>query len=195
MMILGVSGSPRPKATEYVCKNALAQLEELGYETAYWSVMGKKLNFCTHCDYCRKGEGCVFKDDMNTLYPLLEEASAYVFATPVYNGNVSGQLKTVMDRCRALFSKDNKVFRYKPVIAIAVGGDRVGGQEPAIQQISSFFIMNGGVPVSGGTFGANLGATFWSKDTLEGVMEDEEGFRSLSKTVKRLDKYLKEHSV
>ncbi|MBE0634015.1 flavodoxin family protein, partial [Candidatus Bathyarchaeota archaeon] len=52
-MILGVSGSPRPKATEYVCRNALAQLEELGYETTYWSVMGKRLNFCTHCDYCR----------------------------------------------------------------------------------------------------------------------------------------------
>jgi multimeric flavodoxin WrbA len=132
---------------------------------------------------------------MDTLYSLLEEAEAYVFATPVYNGGVSGQLKAVMDRCRALLSRNNKVFRYKPVISIAVGGDRSGGQEPAIQQMSSFFTMNGGVPISGGTFGANLGATFWSKDTLEGVLEDEEGLRSLVMTVKRLDKYLKEHSV
>ncbi|MGW8180367.1 MAG: flavodoxin family protein [bacterium] len=194
-MILGVSGSPRSMSTEYVCKKALEQLDGLGYETTYWSVRGKKLNFCTHCDICRKGEGCIFKDDMDTLYPLLEEAEAYVFATPVYNGNVSGQLKTVMDRCRALLSRNNKVFRYKPVIAIAVGGDRVGGQEPAIQQISSFFIMNGGVPVSGGTFGSNLGAALWSKDTLEGVMEDEEGLRSLTRTVKRLDKYLREARV
>lgn len=190
-MILGVSGSPRQKATEYLCRNALAQLESLGYETDYWSVMGKKLNFCSHCDYCRNNKGCVFKDDMGKLYQLLEEASAYVFATPVYNGSVSGQLKTVMDRCRALLTQNNKVFRNKPMIAIAVGGDRAGGQEPAIQQISSFFIMNGGIPVSGGPFGANLGASFWSKDTLDGVMEDEEGFRSLSKTIKRFDKYLR----
>jgi multimeric flavodoxin WrbA len=91
-----------------------------------------------------------------------------------------------------LLSRNNKAFRYKPVISIAVGGDRVGGQEPTIQQITSFFIMNGAVPVSGGPFGANLGATFWSKDTLEGVLEDEEGFRSLTMTVRRLDKYLKE---
>ena len=194
-MILGVSGSPRHQATEHVCKNALKRLEELGYETEYWSVLGKRLNFCTHCDHCRSGEGCVFKDDMDELYPLLEKAEAYVFATPVYNGAVSGQLKAVMDRCRALLSRNNKVFRYKPVISIAVGGDRMGGQETAIQQIASFFIMNGGVPVSGGTFGANLGATFWSRDTLEGVLGDEEGFRSLGKTVKRLDKYLKEGSV
>ena len=193
-MILGVSGSPRSNATEHVLNHALQSLETLGYETQYWSVKGKKINFCIHCDFCKKGEGCVFKDDMNTLYPLLEEADAYVFATPVYNGNVSGQMKTLMDRCRALFSRKPKVFRYKPVIAVAVGGDRSGGQEPAIQQIASFFVMNGGVPVSGGTFGANLGATFWSRDSLEGVMEDEEGFRSLSMTIKRLDKYMREHN-
>jgi multimeric flavodoxin WrbA len=192
-MILGVSGSPRSKSTEYVCKQALQMLEELGYETEYWSVKGKQINFCTHCDYCKKGEGCVFNDDMQSLYSLLEEASAYVVSTPVYNGNVSGQLKTTMDRCRALFSRNHKVFRYKPVIAIAVGGDRAGGQETAIQQIIDFYLMNGGLPISGGTFGANLGASFWSKDSLEGVMKDEEGFRSLQKTVKRLDKYLKEH--
>jgi multimeric flavodoxin WrbA len=194
-MILGVSGSPRPKATEYVLKAALKQLEELGHETKIWTVMGKKINFCIHCDYCMRKEGCVFKDDINMLYLLLEKASAYVFATPVYNGNVSGQLKTVMDRCRALLSKNNKVFRYKPAIAIAIGGDRAGGQEPAMRQISDFFTMNGGVPISGGTFGANLGAAFWSKDSLEGVIEDEEGFRSLSMTVKRLDKYMKEQKL
>ncbi|RLI02761.1 flavodoxin family protein [Candidatus Bathyarchaeota archaeon] len=192
-MILGVSGSPRSKSTEYVCKQALQMLEELGYETKYWSVKGKKINFCTHCDYCKKGEGCVFNDNMQSLYELLEEATAYVISTPVYNGNVSGQLKTVMDRCRSLFSRNHKVFRYKPVIAIAVGGDRAGGQEAAIQQIIDFYVMNGGLPISGGTFGANLGASFWSKDSLKGVMEDEEGFRSLQKTVKLLDKYIKEY--
>lgn len=194
-MILGVSGSPRHQATEYVCKNALKRLEELGYETEYWSVLGKELNFCTHCDHCKGGAGCVFKDDMQSIYPLLEKAVAYVFATPVYNGGVSGQLKVVMDRTRALLRKNNKVFRYKPAISIAVGGDRIGGQEPAIQQIASFFILNGGLPVSGGSFGANLGASFWSKDTLEGVLKDEEGFRSLSMTVRNLDKYLKEYNI
>lgn len=194
-MILGVSGSPRAKATEYVCKTALSQLEELGYETEYWSVMGKKINFCTHCDLCINGLGCVFDDDLTSLYPLLEEAEAYVFATPVYNGAISGQLKTLMDRSRGLLSKNNKIFRYKPATAIAVGGDRAGGQELAIQQIIYFFTMNGAVYVGGGIFGANIGASFWSKDTLDGVKGDEEGFRALSKSVKLMDKYLKGHSL
>ncbi|MDH5747026.1 MAG: flavodoxin family protein, partial [Candidatus Bathyarchaeota archaeon] len=71
-----------------------------------------------------------------------------------------------------------------------VGGDRIGGQELAIQQIITFFVLNRIVPVSGGPFGANLGATFWSKDTLEDVEKDEEGFRSLRKTVKKFAEFL-----
>ena len=61
----------------------------------------------------------------------------------------------------------------------------MGGQELALQQIQTFYILNGMIPVSGGFFGANLGATFWSRDTLEGAIKDEEGFRSLRKTTKR----------
>ncbi|HWQ19100.1 MAG TPA: flavodoxin family protein, partial [Methanotrichaceae archaeon] len=58
-------------------------------------------------------------------------------------------------------------------------------QELAIQQILAFYVISEMIPVGGGSFGANLGATFWSKDTLDGTMKDEEGFRSLRKTVKR----------
>ena len=46
------------------------------------------------------------------------------------------------------------------------------------------------IPVSGGAFGANLGATFWSKDTLEGVKEDKEGFKSLKMTVNKFAEFL-----
>jgi len=45
------------------------------------------------------------------------------------------------------------------------------------------------IPVGGGSFGANIGGTFWSKDKgAEGVKEDSEGFRSLYKTMDRLMK-------
>jgi multimeric flavodoxin WrbA len=108
-----------------------------------------------------------------------------VIATPVYNGGLSAQTKAVIDRTRATLAADPKALRGKPGMAIAVGGDRMGGQELAIQQIHTFYILNGMTPISGGFFGANLGATFWSKDTLEGVKEDAEGFRSLRKTVKK----------
>jgi hypothetical protein len=51
------------------------------------------------------------------------------------------------------------------------------------------------IPVGGGFFGANLGATIWSKDTLEGAKTDEEGARSLKKTTKRFAEYLEKYGA
>lgn len=100
-----------------------------------------------------------------------------------------------MDRCRALGACDFDFLRYKVGMAIAVGGDRIGGQELAIQQIMTFFILTGAIPVSGGAYGANMGANFWSRDTLEGVKQDEEGFKSLRKTVKRFSKFIENFEI
>ena len=184
-MILGISGSPRRMATEHILGEALKMLQERGLETVQFTVRGKQISPCRHCDYCLKNNECFIKDDMHQLYPLFKEATGLVVATPVYNGGVSAQTKIVMDRTRALLAADTKALTSKPGMAIAVGGDRMGGQELAVQQIHTFYILNGMVPVSGGFFGANLGATFWSRDSLVGAMKDEEGFRSLRKTVKR----------
>jgi multimeric flavodoxin WrbA len=184
-MILGICGSPRKMATDHVLGEALKMLEERGLQTALFSVRGKNISPCRHCDYCLKNKECVVKDDMYQLYPLFREVEGFVIATPVYNGGLSAQTKAVIDRTRATLAADPKALRGKPGMAIAVGGDRMGGQELAIQQIHTFYILNGMTPISGGFFGANLGATFWSKDTLEGVKEDAEGFRTLRKTVKK----------
>ena len=189
-MILGISGSPRKQATEYVLKEALNMLDEKGFETEFFTVRGKNINGCRHCDYCMRHKECIVKDDMQDLYPLITEAEGVILATPIYNGGLSSQLKASMDRCRALGAIDFDFMRYKVGMAIAVGGDRIGGQELAIQQIMTFYILTGAIPVSGGAFGANLGANFWSKDTLKGVKEDEQGFRSLRKTVKRFGTFI-----
>lgn len=192
-MIVGICGSPRDQATEYALKEALKLLNEKGFETKFWSARGKRIGFCIHCDYCLKNKQCAFKDDMQEVYTLLKEAQGIIFATPVYNGGVSAQTKAIMDRCRAAVAGNIDFFRGKIGMAIACGGDRAGGQEAALTQIHTFYILNGAIPVSGGFFGANLGATFWSKDTLDGVKQDEEGYRSLKKTVKRFAAYIEKY--
>jgi len=184
-MILGISGSPRNMATEHILGEALKMLEGRGLKTVQFTVRGKQIAPCRHCDYCLKNGVCVVKDDMHQLYPLIREARGLVIATPVYNGSMSAQTKIVIDRTRAALAANPKALKLLPGMAIAVGGDRMGGQELTLQQIHAFFILNGMIPVSGGFFGANLGATFWSRDTLEGAKADQEGFRSLRKTTKK----------
>jgi multimeric flavodoxin WrbA len=195
MIVVGICGSPRQQATEHVLKEALRMLAEQGFETRFFTVRGKHIGFCTHCDHCLTHKECIFKDDMQEIYALLKDAKGIIIATPVYNGGVSAQTKAVMDRCRAVVAADKNFFKYKVGMGIALGGDRIGGQEAALQQIHTFYILNGMIPVSGGFFGANLGATFWTKDTLDGAKQDEEGFRSLKKTVKKFAAFLKKYET
>jgi len=190
MIVVGICGSPRKQGTERVLEEALLLMKAKGFETHLWTVRGREIDYCTHCDYCLENKACVIQDDVQELYVLLNQADGIIIASPVYNGGVSAQIKTVMDRCRAPVAADKNFLKGKIGMGIAVGGDRAGGQELALLQIHTFFILNGMIPVSGGFFGANLGATFWSKDTLEGLRQDEEGFRSLKKTVKRFAEFL-----
>ncbi|HUU86988.1 MAG TPA: flavodoxin family protein [Candidatus Glassbacteria bacterium] len=194
-MVVGFCGSPREQATDYVLKIALEEMRKQGFETIFFTVKGKKINFCIHCDYCLKNKVCIFKDNMQEVYSLLKKAVGIIFATPVYNGGVSAQTKAIMDRCRAAVAGEKNFFKNKIGIGLALGGDRVGGQEAALTQIITFYILNAIRPVSGGYFGSNLGATFWTKDTLEGVKQDNEGFRSLKKTLKKFTNQLKNLQV
>ncbi|ACX72290.1 NADPH-dependent FMN reductase [Methanocaldococcus vulcanius M7] len=194
MKIFGISGSPRLQGTHFAVNYALNYLKEKGVEVRYFSVSKKKINFCLHCDYCvKKKEGCIHKDDMEEVYENLIWADGVIIGTPVYQGNITGQLKTLMDRCRAILAKDPKILQGKVGMAIAIGGDRNGGQEIALRTIHDFYIINEMIPVGGGSFGANLGATFWSKDKGQrGVEEDEEGLRVLRKTLNRFYNVLME---
>jgi len=189
--LFGISGSPRKASTDYVLREALRYAsEKYPVETEYFSAMGKKINFCIHCDYCIKNKkGCIHNDDMEQVYTKLRWADALIIGTPVYQGMVSGQTKVIMDRCRAIAAKDPHFILNKPGAAFAVGGDRIGGQEPSIQAILNFYVINEAIPVGGGSFGANLGGAFWSKDLgAQGVKEDEEGLKSMRKTINRLMK-------
>lgn len=185
-MILGISGSPREAATEYLLKEALAKLEKDGFEVEFVTVRNREIAPCTHCDYCVDTGECQIEDDMQEVYELLKKSEGIIIASPIHFGSISAQIKAVIDRCQAMIFEDVDIFKDKIGMSIVVGGDRAGGQELAIQQINTFYLLNGIIPISGGAFGANLGACFWSQDDgANGVKTDEYGFKTLDMTIKR----------
>jgi len=187
--LLGISGSPRKASTDFVVREALNYAaKKFNAQTDYFSLQNKNISFCIHCDYClREKKGCIHKDDMLEAYEKMEKANAFIIGTPVYNGSVSGQLKTFFDRCRALVAKNPDALKNKAGAGVAVGGDRLGGQELALLTIHSFYLANKMIPTSGGAFGANLGGTVWSHDSgRKGAQKDKEGLKTVYKTVNRL---------
>ena len=169
MKILGICGSPREGASEYLLKRALNELEkEDSFETTFISVKDKDISPCTHCNECAETKGkCSISDDMDEIYKALKEADGIIMASPIHFGSISAQLKAVIDRS--------------------------GGQELAIQQINTFYLLNKIIPLSGGSFGANLGACLWSQDDgAEGVKEDEYGLKTLDMTISHFKEFLLE---
>lgn len=101
MRILVLNGNPRPNGnTKSMVKAFQEGATEAGHLVDVVDVCGMKIGGCLACEYCHtKGHGeCVQKDDMQKIYPLLEEAEMLVLASPIYYHNISGQLKCVIDR-------------------------------------------------------------------------------------------------
>lgn len=193
MKVFGICGSPRISTTEYVIENALEKLEANGFETELFSCFGKTIKPCMHCDYCLENKKCIIEDDMVDVYNALQEADGIILATPVQSGGISSNLAAIMDRTRALEAIDYNLLRGKIGMSIAVGGDRTGGQDFAHLKNITYFMIHGIIPVSGGPFGSNLGASFWSNDSLDDIKKDEYGMESLDRTLKEFENFLKKY--
>ena len=72
------------------------------------SLVGKDIQFCKGCFACQKLGRCVNKDDVNDIMAKVLEADVVCWATPIYYYEMSGQMKTLIDRMNALYPLDYK---------------------------------------------------------------------------------------
>jgi multimeric flavodoxin WrbA/putative sterol carrier protein len=102
MKILAIQGSPRPKVsnTELLLQEFLKGARSQSAETETVYLKEKKINFCVGCYTCwTKTPGiCVYKDDMPEILRMISECDVIVYATPLYNYNVTGLFKVFQDR-------------------------------------------------------------------------------------------------
>lgn len=193
MKVFGICASPRNNTTEFVLKEALNKLEEHNFETEMFTCQAKDIKPCMHCDYCLENKKCIIDDDMKSVYKGLRNADGIILATPVQSGGVSSNLSAIMDRTRALEAIDYNLLRGKIGMSIAVGGDRTGGQDFAHLKNITYFMIHGIIPVSGGPFGSNLGASFWSNDSLDDIKQDYYGMESLDRTLIEFENFLNKY--
>jgi arsenate reductase len=106
MFVLGLQGSPRIKGNSALLLSAfLAEAASLGVRTERVDVAKKKIVPCQECGTCEKKGFCPIDDDMQDLYPLLRQADIIVMATPIFFYGPTAQMKAVIDRSQALWSR------------------------------------------------------------------------------------------
>lgn len=128
MNILVLNGSPRLGGNTAAMVSAFVKgAEESGHHVAVISVCQKKIAGCLACEYCHKENSgherqCVQKDDMQEVYPLLDEAEMIVLASPIYYHSFTGQLQCAINRIYAL-DKPKKLR--KAALILSSGSDHV----------------------------------------------------------------------
>ncbi|MCP4689116.1 MAG: flavin reductase [Desulfobacterales bacterium] len=108
MLVLGLEGSPRKKGnTSYLLSTFMDEAERLGARVRIILAAGRSITPCRGCGFCEKKGRCAIADDdmASEVYPLLREAEVIVAATPVYFYGATAQLKAVIDRSQALWSR------------------------------------------------------------------------------------------
>lgn len=127
MNILVLNGSPRPNGNTAAMVAAFTEgATEKGHQVSVVNVCRKKIAGCLACEYCHtKGNGrCIQQDDMQEVYPVLEEAEMIVLASPVYYHNFTGQLQCAINRIYALDKPKNLK---KVALILSSGSDNVYG--------------------------------------------------------------------
>ena len=93
---------------------------DAGNDVEEISLVGKKIAFCTGCLACQKIGHCVINDDAVAIEPVVLNADVVVFATPIYYYEMSGQMKTLIDRLNPMFPKK---YRFREVYLLTTAAD------------------------------------------------------------------------
>lgn len=89
---------------------------EAGHTVETVSLKGKTIAFCHGCLACQRTQKCTINDDGASIAQKIGHAEVLAFASPVYYYGLSGQLKTLLDRCNPLYSSD---YRFRSVYLLA----------------------------------------------------------------------------
>lgn len=102
------------KHTKTLCEQFEKGAQESSNNVELLELKGKKINYCLGCNTCQKNDGtCVYKDDIPEILEKMIKADIIVLASPIYFYSITGQMKTLIDRCYAKFEQmQNKEFYF-----------------------------------------------------------------------------------
>lgn len=112
--IVVLNGSPRKNGnTSALVREFSKGAESTGNTVTVFFLGDMDIHGCKGCfgGHSSRECPCVQKDDMDKIYPVVRESDIVVLATPLYYWNMSGQLRTAVDRLFALEEGDGNLLR------------------------------------------------------------------------------------
>lgn len=105
--VMIISSSLRSGSNSDILAEAFAGgAKKGGHEARVISLRGMDIKYCIGCLKCQNTQRCVIRDDADDIVQAMKNMDVLAFATPIYYYEMSGQLKTLLDRANPLFPSD-----------------------------------------------------------------------------------------
>ena len=99
MKALCIIGSPKTNgSTARLVDRVIEGMESQKIKASRYFLDKMRINYCKGCEKCEVDRKCVQTDDMNLLIEELYKSDIVLLASPSYWGDVTGQMKTFIDR-------------------------------------------------------------------------------------------------
>lgn len=188
MKILAIQGSPRPKAsnTEILLLEFLKGAQSQGAETETIYLKEREIHSCIGCYTCwAKTPGvCIFKDDMPELLEKVKGCDIVVYATPLYNYNMTSLLKAFQERLLPLLDphliKMGEIYRHpqrykmnRKMVLISTCGFPEVSHFDALRHVFRHIERSGQTPLVGELLmpGGELLKQQGMKENVQGVLQ------------------------
>ena len=135
--VLVISTSPRKNSnSEMLADEFLRGAQDAGHEAEKLSLRGADLRFCRGCMACIGTGRCPIADDVADILRRMHDADVIAFATPIYYFEMSGQMKTLLDRANWLYSSD---YAFRDIYCLtAAAEDEAGVDEGAVHGLKGW---------------------------------------------------------
>lgn len=175
MKVIAFNASPRKGGnTELLIKEVFKELESENIETELFQLGGKLVHGCTACMSCSKiqDKRCHIKNDvLNLAIEKMLEADGIIFGSPVYFGDVTTELKALIDVAGYVTRANGHLLARK--VGAGVVAVRRAGMLHTFDTINNFFLINQMI-VPGSSYW-NIGIGREKGD----VLNDAEGMKTM----------------
>jgi len=115
--VIAINSSKRKRNTYGLLEQIKSQLHQKNVDVDIVNLFDYDIKPCLGCEVCLRKGNCNIKDDGELLMKKLTEYDGVILSSPVYMGNISGQLKVFIDRTCRWFHRPEMVG--KPTLLIA----------------------------------------------------------------------------
>lgn len=124
------NGSPRKRGATATIVSFLQ--ENLPGEVILVNSYTASVSPCIDCRHCMTHRECAIKDEMQDIYRYINEADVLILASPIYFGQLTGSLLSLLSRLQYFWTDKNRLAPKKRLGAVVLVDGGMGIYKEAL---------------------------------------------------------------